>query len=247
MALQVRNREEAAKASLADSTNDVGMCQQQTRLWLLGPSAGDRDGDGDADAVDGWKSEPVDARHPGDRHPPRGVPVSWAGGRKGHGHRALSLGDGMVRSTDAGGAGRVASVHLSWVEQNWGMQYLGWSETITGIMIPPAPPAPKPKPTRLSHFHAQRPFYDLKKVERAAKAGRKDRDYEKILSRIRTAVRQLPEDKGNTRVFQFVQSYTNNHVLRMHLLHKAVNNGRHGVVEHVRDELRHQIALIPKR
>lgn len=246
----VRNREEAAKAAEADKTNDPGMCQQQTRLWLLGPSAGDRDQDGDADAVDGWKSEPADARHPGDRRPPRGTPVSWAGGRRGHGHRALSLGNGLIRSTDAGSgglAGHVGTVSLDWVENNWGMQYLGWSETITGIMIPGAPPEEPPKPTRLSNFHAQRPFYDLNKLVRAQKDGRDDVDIDKILRKIDGAVKKLPEDKGNTRVFQFVQAYTNRNVLRMHLLHKAVKHGRHGTVEHVRDELRHWIARVPKR
>lgn len=139
----VYNREEAAKRAEASDTNTPGYCQLWTRTMFGAGSAGDRDGDGDADAVDGWKSEPTSARHPGDRTPPRGVPVAWGGGRNGYGHRAISLGGGKIRSTDAGGAGRVATVDLGWVERNWGMTYLGWSETISGIEIPlpPKPPA----------------------------------------------------------------------------------------------------------
>lgn len=149
----VRSREDAAKAAEASkgARYPVGMCQAWTRGIFLAPAAGDRDGDGDADAVDGWKSEPESAREPGDRNPPRGVPVSWSGGRSGYGHRAVSLGNGMIASTDAPTSGVIGIVPLDWVEKNWGMTYLGWSSTITGLEIPGAPkvmprPDPKPKP-----------------------------------------------------------------------------------------------------
>lgn len=132
------NREEAAKRAEASKTNTVSYCQLWTRTQFGAPSAGDRDHDGDADAVDGWKSEPVSKRHT-NRTPPRGVPVAWSGGRNGFGHRAVSLGNGKIRSTDAGGPGKVATVDLGWVEKNWGFKYLGWSETMTGIVIPLPP------------------------------------------------------------------------------------------------------------
>lgn len=127
---------EAIAEAMAQETNDVGMCQQVTRGWFNANSAGDRDLDGDADAVDGWLSEPVDARHPNDRTPRIGFPVSWAGGAKGHGHRALYIGNGLIRSTDAPFAGRVDTVKLGFPEERWGLRYLGWSETITGLKIP---------------------------------------------------------------------------------------------------------------
>lgn len=142
-----RTPEEAVAAALAQKANVPDTCQLTVRTWLDAPSAGDRDRDGDADAYDGWLSEPTTARHY-DRNPPAGYPVAWSGGSSAHGHRALSLGGGKIRSTDAGGRGVVATVPLSWVEQNWGLHYLGWSETIDGLTIPkPAPPKPvKPKP-----------------------------------------------------------------------------------------------------
>jgi CW_7 repeat len=123
------------------------MCQLWTRTIFGAPSVGDVDFDGDADAVDGWKKEPK--RHPGDRHPPRGVPLAWSGGSKGHGHRAVSLGNQMVRSIDVYGPGSVGTVRLDWFEKNWDMKYLGWSETISGLMIP-LPILPKPAPPKKS-------------------------------------------------------------------------------------------------
>lgn len=132
----VYDRESAARRAESSTTNSPGFCQSWTRNIFGAPSAGDVDRDGDADAVDGWKSEPLSARHEGDRNPPRGVPVAWSGGSKGHGHRAVSLGNGKIRSTDAGGLGHVATVDLNWPEVHWGMRYLGWSETISGLHIP---------------------------------------------------------------------------------------------------------------
>jgi hypothetical protein len=153
----VFSREQAVQRALAARTNSPGTCQLWTRGILGAPSVGDFDGDGDADAVDGWKREPLSARHT-DRKPPAGTPVAWSGGRNGYGHRAISLGpvNGVykIRSTDAPVSGRVGTVDLDWVERNWGLKYLGWTDTISGIPIPydkpkpPAPPAPvvPPKP-----------------------------------------------------------------------------------------------------
>jgi hypothetical protein len=135
----VHDRETAARRAEDSYTNVPGTCQLWTRTMFGAPSAGDQDRDGDSDAVDGWYSEPEHARHPGDPNPPRGTPVAWSGGRNGFGHRAISLGGGRIRSTDAGGPGKVATVELGWVERNWGLRYLGWSETITGLPIPGGP------------------------------------------------------------------------------------------------------------
>lgn len=139
----VYSREEAAKRAEEATVNTPRMCQAWTRGILGAPSVGDQDGDGDADAVDGWRSEPNSAKHT-DRKPPRGTPVAWGGGSSGFGHRAISLGpiNGvyMIRSTDAGGSGRIATVPLAWVEAQWGMTYLGWSDTISGLKIPFTPP-----------------------------------------------------------------------------------------------------------
>lgn len=242
----VHNREEAARIAEADKTNEPGMCQQQTRAWLLGAPAGDRDFDGDSDAVDGWKSEPEQARHAGNRQPPRGVPVSWSGGSEGHGHRALSLGNGKIRTTDGNGEGVVATRDLDWPEKEWGLNYLGWSETITGVMIPEGPPPAPPAPTRLTNFHKGKPAYDLKILDKAIENGRTE--LKKPVRKIQDAIRKLPHEGGNTRVGRFLRAYNSDRIVRVGLLHRAVHEGnRHGVVEHVLDEIRHQIKSLPKR
>lgn len=160
--MAIRTRKEAVKVALATTRNTPRMCQAVTRGWFNAPSVGDYDGDGAADAEDGWKTEPAWAKHPGDRKPPAGTPVSYGGGSSDNGHRAISLGpvgpngEYMIRSTDGGGSGVTATVSLSFPERAWNMPYLGWSETISGLTIPkdsePKPkPKPKPKkPTRVS-------------------------------------------------------------------------------------------------
>lgn len=140
----MRNREEAARVAEADHFNEVGLCQQQTRFWLDAPSIGDFDGDGLPDAEDGWKSEPLSARIPAsDRKPPRGTPASFTGGSKDAGHRALNLGNGLVRSTDflngKWSPGHVGTGPIAQVEAALGVTYVGSSTTMNGHPIPLAP------------------------------------------------------------------------------------------------------------
>lgn len=134
------NRKEITQRARAavGRPNVVGMCQAWTRGITGHPSVGDVDGDGDADAIDGWKSEPVSARHTGPA--PEGVPGAWSGGSRGFGHRAISLGNDRWASTDAPIRGQIGIVNTAWFKNNWGMEYLGWSETMSGELIPKAPP-----------------------------------------------------------------------------------------------------------
>lgn len=135
-------REEAVQRSLKAFVNTPGTCQKWTREIFGAPSAGDRDRDGDADAVDGWKSEPEKYRHYNDFNPPPGVPVAFDGGSRGYGHRAVSLGNGKIRSTDMlngrYSAGRVGTTTIREIEKAMGVRYIGWSESITGNLIPKA-------------------------------------------------------------------------------------------------------------
>lgn len=203
--MAIRTRKEAVSASLNQTTNKVGMCQQVTRLWFNAPSVGDHDGDGAADAEDGWKAEPERGRHAGDRKPPAGVPVSWSGGRSDNGHRAISLGPTgpngqyMIRSTDAPGAGTTGTVPLDYPEKKWGLNYLGWSETINGHKIPedkpkpkkkPAPkPAPKPDSKTLPPTKVSEAYEMLEEaLANAVKAGNKPR-----AGRLRAGLALLPK------------------------------------------------------
>ena len=146
----VRSSKDAMAAALKDKTNTPGMCQAVTRAWFAAGSVGDQDKDGDADAVDGWKSEPASAKHNGDRKPPPGKPLAFSGGSKGHGHRCISWTDGKTRSTDMQNgryaSGIVGFATIEEIEKAMGVKYLGWSETISGQKIPAEPPPPPPPP-----------------------------------------------------------------------------------------------------
>jgi len=157
-------RSEVVSRALAARTNVPGTCYMWTRTMAGSPSVGDVDRDGDADAVDGWKA--AKHRHPGHRTPPAGVPVFWSGGRNGYGHAAISLGDGKIRSTDAGGSGKIATVDLRWVEREWGLTYLGWSDDLNGVVIPADEPERPAAPAEAKRYGAIRAAIKAMKVAR---------------------------------------------------------------------------------
>lgn len=116
-----------ARNAVNDRYNPPGYCLQQVRLWAgIGPDY--------LTATKAWYN--TNDRHPGGRRPPRGSFVYWTGGSHGYGHIALSLGKGMIRSTDSGGSGRVATVPLRWVEQHWGLRYAGWAWDVNEVTVP---------------------------------------------------------------------------------------------------------------
>lgn len=183
--MTINTSKQAIAKALGQTHNTPGTCQLAVRTWFNAPSAGDQDHDGDADAIDGWKSEPIAARHV-NRNPPAGKPLAFRNAtHNGFGHRALSLEGGKVRSTDfdtvtqrwrAGVVGTANSITA--VERAMGLVYLGWSETIDGQKIPtetvpvpvPAPtPAPKPAPThkRLNTMHVSLQVQDTAAQVRA--------------------------------------------------------------------------------
>lgn len=128
-----RTREQAVEAANSSFVNTPRFCARWTRSQFLVDALGDFDGDSAADAEDMWKAATLS--HPGDRQPPAGVPVYYGGGSQDNGHAAVSLGGGMIRSTDARGAGRVGTVPLDFPTREWGMPYLGWSDDLYGHVI----------------------------------------------------------------------------------------------------------------
>jgi len=128
-----RSREAAVQAANASFVNTPRYCARWTRSQFGVEALGDFDGDKAADAEDMWKAAILP--HAGDRTPPAGVPVYYGGGSQDNGHAAVSLGGGMIRSTDARGAGRVGTVSIDFPTREWGMPYLGWSEDLYGHVI----------------------------------------------------------------------------------------------------------------
>lgn len=123
----VRDAEGTARNAEQSTSNEPGYCLQWSRERAdIGPAY--------PDASTAWKY--AHHRHKGDRNPPRGAMVYWTGGSKGYGHIAPSVGGGKIRSSDAGGAGRPATVDLGWVERAWGLPYAGWADNVNNIVIP---------------------------------------------------------------------------------------------------------------
>lgn len=185
--MTILNREEAAQAAERKTSNVVNTCQLVTRGYYGAPSVGDFDGDGAADAEDGWKSEPPKHRH-GDRNPPRGTPVSFVGGSKDHGHRAISLGNGVIRSTDFDGVSKryrarsMGNGSIAQIEKAMGVTYVGWSDTIDGELIPMPPPAgPMTRGNKIDEAIAR-----LEKAEKRAPDGtERDTSIKKALAKLR--------------------------------------------------------------
>ena len=123
----VQSLSAAIEDALADTTDTAATGLRQVQAWYAIPAR-------DPSAAAAWAAACY--RRPGDRHPPRGAPVLYTGGSHGFGHIAMALGDGTVRSTDAGGRGHVATVPLDWPERHWGLSYVGWAADLEGTVIP---------------------------------------------------------------------------------------------------------------
>jgi hypothetical protein len=124
----VRNAEQTATTAEARTSNPPGYCLQWSRecasIAALYP-----------DAATAWRY--AIHRHKGDRNVPRGAMAYWVGGSSGYGHIAVGFGNGRVRSTDAGGAGNVATVDVGWFDKHWpSITYVGWADNVNDVIIP---------------------------------------------------------------------------------------------------------------
>lgn len=141
MSVDINTPSEALAVARGTKTNVVGACQAYVRGYFNAPSAGDFDGDGAADAEDGWKTEPFSAKHT-DRTGRVGYPAAFLGGSHDNGHRAIFCAPGRVRSTDFSSVtlrytpGVVGEGTLAEVEAAMKVDYAGWSDTIDGFDIP---------------------------------------------------------------------------------------------------------------
>lgn len=101
------------------------MCLRYVRAeaWQIGGLYGS--------AIDAWYG--ARHRHPGDRNPPLGAPMFYAGGR--YGHIVINTGAWM-RSTDCYLTGQVSEAPIDWPVTHWGQTYLGWTEDLNGVELP---------------------------------------------------------------------------------------------------------------
>lgn len=178
------NRAEALERARASTTYPAGMCLQWVRK-MYGIAARF------PDASSAWRG--ATKRHPDDRTPPIGAPVFWTGGRKGHGHVAIYVGNGKVRGTDSPTKGRIGTVDLGWVEKAWGLTYEGWTEDLNGVTIPTAPRPVVPSPGAQAAAPLELIAYNAK-AHRGARAGA---DVARIIDTERPHVLVVLETAGN--------------------------------------------------
>lgn len=106
-----------------------GMCLKYVRTCYGVPAV-------EASARDAWRN--ARTRHPGDgTDTPAGYPVFWditSGQNAPYDHVAISLGNGMCRSTSVTSAG-IGNVRIADLTRSWGMRPYGWTEDINGYSV----------------------------------------------------------------------------------------------------------------
>jgi hypothetical protein len=123
--------------NLVGHSYGVGWCQMFTNQLFATGSVGDWDGDGSADAEDGWKKavahgKVVRASNISSYYNiPASVMLFWTGGSHGHGHAAVGVGGGKMVSTDQPRSGRIGLVEISRVRATWGLRLAGYA-TVDG-------------------------------------------------------------------------------------------------------------------
>lgn len=124
--MTAQSGEEARANGRNYSSYDTGMCQKFVRgpCWEVGSLYGS--------AIEAWNG--AREKHPGDRTPPVGAPCYYRGGN--YGHAVIYVGNGNVRSTDTPSTGSVGEKPLSYYEQAWGYEFLGWTGDINGVDLP---------------------------------------------------------------------------------------------------------------
>lgn len=137
----------------------VGWCQKWVVAEIFGTGAvGDWDGDGAADAEDGWKKAVRNgkvvtaAQIPDINKIPAGLACYWTGGRGDYGHAAVTAGNGFIYSTDLPTSGKVGKVPLTAPRTQWGLTFLGYVLVEGNGYTLTDPPGTTPAPGTVTVF-----------------------------------------------------------------------------------------------
>ena len=143
MAFTTFTAEQAVKNAKSYNTYQTGMCLNFVYNCIA--KGGSYDLPWAQKAWDASKQKVTDGSTP-----PAGAPVYWSGGSKAYGHVAISLGNGLVRSTDIPEKGKVGDIKIADLSKNWGFTLLGWTRDYAGdiikgleapvVVVPPKPP-----------------------------------------------------------------------------------------------------------
>lgn len=153
--------------------------------------------------------------------------------------------DDVLVETNSVVSGQLVVVRASYFKQHWGDSFQFGTDFLNGVEFDYAGKKQPPKrdtSARVERFRDSAPEWDVKILDRAVEAGR--RDLAKDVRKIEQAVKDLPDDENDTRVAQFVQRFKKDRVLEMVLLNQAVKDGRTGPVKTQRDKLRQAIKSV---
>jgi len=153
--------------------------------------------------------------------------------------------DDVLVETNSVVRGQLVVVRGSYFKAHWGDSFQFGTDYLNGVEFDyyqkPKPPQ-RDTSARVLSFRESAPDWDVKILDRAVKAGRKD--LAKDVAKIEQAVKDLPDDVKDTRVHQFKDTFNEKRILEMRLLNVAVKEGRSGRVKTQRDKLRQAIKSV---
>ncbi len=153
--------------------------------------------------------------------------------------------DDILVETNSVVSGELVVVRASYFAQHWGDSFQFGTDWINGQVVDyfqPRPPKPA-GPTRVDNFRETRPEWDVKILDRAIQNGRSD--LRPFVRDIEAAVNSLPEDKEDTKVREFVETFKRHRVLKTRLLDQAVADGRVGEVRGARTTINMVLKRLP--
>ena len=145
-------------------------------------------------------------------------------------------------------SGELVIVRGDYFERHWGDKFKFGARWLNGKVLDlpgdkkKEPPKPA-EPTRVTNFLESRPDWDVNILDRAIKNGR--RDLVAKVAALDAAIESLPDDEGDSRVKEVKTTYKESRILHLHLLNRAVKDGRVGAVKTARDKIRQTINSLP--
>lgn len=137
-------------------------------------------------------------------------------------------------------SGQLVTVRASYFAKHWGDEFQFGSNYLNGMVLDVYG-----RQSRVEKFRRTGPNWNLRLLDRAAKAGRRDIAHK--LREIDKTVDTLPNDKRRVRVAQFKKDYSERRILRMSLLNEIVQTSDPDrSVRRARNRLRQTLKSLPE-
>lgn len=137
-------------------------------------------------------------------------------------------------------SGKLVTVRASYFQKHWGDEFQFGSNYLNGIVLDVYG-----RQSRVEKFRRSGPNWNLRLLDDAAKAGRRDIAHK--LREIDKVIDTLSDDKRKVRVAQFKKDYRQRRILRMPLLNDIVQTSDPDrSVRRVRNRLRQTLKSLPE-